>query len=146
MYSGAVTVAQCALAFGLLASSPAIAQIWQPLCDEGVTCTFEGTRPLRFGDGERYSYGVATATIVCSAEVFGDPAPGQPKKCEAYYTAFETEYYNSLEQTQARVRELEEQNAALQAELDETAADLQELQRAIRREQRRGIRVLRERR
>lgn len=146
MYSDAKIMAQCALAVGVLASPPALAQTWQPLCNEGVTCTFEGTRPLRFGTGDRHYYGVATATVSCSAAVFGDPAPGEPKSCEAYYTAFESSYYKSLEQSQARVQELEDQNAALQAELEEAATDFQELQRAVRRDQRRGIRVLREQR
>ncbi|MGG1634445.1 cadherin-like beta sandwich domain-containing protein [Paenibacillus sp. NRS-1760] len=59
---------------------------WTYCADERTTCGFEGTKEVRYwGNDGSYSFNtkIATNSIACSNDVFGDPAAGTPKKC--YY-------------------------------------------------------------
>lgn len=130
---------------GLTVASPVVAQVWERVCSEGEVCKVLGTRPLRFGTSNKYTYGVATGAVTCTADIFGDPAPGTPKRCEAYYTAQEKAVLTAIKEKDDRIQELEQEVESTRAELDavnEEAEQLyRELRRDRRREQRRGVRV-----
>jgi hypothetical protein len=55
---------------------------WTLCADETGTCTFTGTRPVRYGSGGTYSYGTFTGSVACTNGVFSDPTPGVAKTCE----------------------------------------------------------------
>ena len=69
-YSSATTVAPTASASS-----------WIPCAGEGSTCTFSGTRDVRYGAGTSFVTKTFTGSVVCSNTVFGDPAKGQLKTC-----------------------------------------------------------------
>ena len=48
---------------------------------EWGTCSFSGTREVRYGYGATYASKVMTGPVKCSNGVFGDPAPGRAKTC-----------------------------------------------------------------
>lgn len=48
---------------------------------EGATCTFTGTRQVRYGANGIYAYKTATGSIACNNETFGDPVVGVLKSC-----------------------------------------------------------------
>lgn len=48
---------------------------------EGATCSFTGTRQVRYGANGSYTYKTATGSISCTNGVFGDPIPGIVKSC-----------------------------------------------------------------
>lgn len=47
----------------------------------GQVCSFSGTKNVRYGAEGKYSYRTLTNSTPCTNAVFGDPAPGIPKKC-----------------------------------------------------------------
>ena len=117
---------------------PAAAQEWQPLCNEAQVCPLSGTRMIRYGSGERFNYGVATRSVYCNNETFGDPAVDAPKHCEIYVTSEDKAGQTAFVQREERIRALEGENQALQAELDDANAEIEQLQHILRRDQRRG--------
>ncbi len=54
---------------------------WTECAREGGSCSFSGTRRVRYGLDGRYVYRSVTGPIDCSNEVFGDPYPGADKLC-----------------------------------------------------------------
>ena len=55
---------------------------WSFCSNEGQTCTFNGTRLVRYGANGNYLYKSATNSIACNDSTFGgDPAPGVAKMC-----------------------------------------------------------------
>lgn len=54
---------------------------WTACAWEGSTCSFSGTRTVRYGTTSANVSRTATSAIACSNAVFGDPAPGQRKQC-----------------------------------------------------------------
>lgn len=62
---------------------PATAQPrWMVCAEEGQVCRFDGEAMVRFGTPGRYAFAPGQNRILCDTEQFGDPAPGQPKRCE----------------------------------------------------------------
>ncbi|MFD0672790.1 fibronectin type III domain-containing protein [Cohnella sp. GCM10027633] len=55
---------------------------WVNCAGENQTCTFSGTKEVRFGANGSFNYGYYTNSVVCSTNQFGDPAPGYYKTCE----------------------------------------------------------------
>ncbi|SFI31080.1 Chitodextrinase [Paenibacillus sp. UNC496MF] len=55
---------------------------WTPCAGENNTCSFTGTKQVRFGANGSYFYGTYTNSVMCSTNQFGDPAPGYYKTCE----------------------------------------------------------------
>jgi hypothetical protein len=70
-YSSATTVATPT------ASTPS----WIACAGEGGTCTFSGTREVRYGAGTSFVTKTFTGSVVCWNSAFGDPAKGQLKTC-----------------------------------------------------------------
>ena len=54
---------------------------WTPCASEGGTCSFDGTRQVRYGVNGAYSYRTATSSIACNNGIFSDPAYGVVKSC-----------------------------------------------------------------
>lgn len=54
---------------------------WSFCATEGNTCTFSGTREVRYGTATAYTSKVATGSISCNNLTFGDPAYGMFKSC-----------------------------------------------------------------
>lgn len=54
---------------------------WTACATEGATCSFTGTREVRYGYDGNYVTRTATASVSCSNAVFGDPRPGYAKSC-----------------------------------------------------------------
>lgn len=55
---------------------------WTKCADEWQTCSFSGTRRVRYGLNGTYAIRTATGSIACTNAVFGDPMPGADKVCE----------------------------------------------------------------
>ena len=65
-----------------VAQPPAPAPSWTHCANEYGTCSFSGTRQVRYGLDGQYAYRTATGSIACNNDVFGDPLPGADKVCE----------------------------------------------------------------
>lgn len=61
---------------------PAAPEQWSFCSDENGTCSFSGTRRVRYGKRGKYSYGIFTGSVSCSNGMFGDPIAGVPKSCQ----------------------------------------------------------------
>ena len=55
---------------------------WTNCANEWASCTIPGTRQVRYGANNKYVYKTFSTAVQCRNEVFGDPAPGVPKKCD----------------------------------------------------------------
>lgn len=64
-----------------LAAATAGADGWTGCASEGGNCVFTGTRQVRYGASDLYSYRTATGSVVCNNGTFGDPAYGVIKSC-----------------------------------------------------------------
>jgi hypothetical protein len=60
---------------------------WIPCGPEGSTCELPGRVIVRYGADGKYFTKVAEGSIVCSNDVFGDPAPGVVKSCSYRFIA-----------------------------------------------------------
>jgi serine protease len=56
-------------------------ETWTTCASEGGTCTFSGTRQVRYGSGTTFATKTFTGSAYCSNSVFGDPTPGVVKSC-----------------------------------------------------------------
>jgi beta-glucanase (GH16 family) len=63
-------------------STVAPASAWTQCAAEYGTCTFTGTKEVRYGAGDKWATRTATGSIACNNSVFGDPAFGTSKVCE----------------------------------------------------------------
>jgi spore coat protein U-like protein len=54
---------------------------WTACATEGATCSFSGTREVRFGANGVYTSKMITASTPCTTAVFGDPIRGVVKTC-----------------------------------------------------------------
>jgi hypothetical protein len=54
---------------------------WTACASEGGTCTFSGTRQVRYGSGTTFATKTFTGSAACTNAVFGDPTPGVAKSC-----------------------------------------------------------------
>lgn len=63
------------------APAPTSADGWTGCASEGGNCTFSGTRQVRYGARDIYSYRTATGSIACNNGTFGDPLFGVTKSC-----------------------------------------------------------------
>jgi hypothetical protein len=64
-------------------TSPVVtAPTWTGCSAEWGTCSFTGTRQVRYGANGIYAYKAATGAISCTNDVFGDPVVGTVKACD----------------------------------------------------------------
>ena len=68
------------------ASAPApapapVTETWTACASEGATCTFTGTREVRYGTSTQFVSKVIAGATACTNTVFGDPAYGIVKAC-----------------------------------------------------------------
>jgi hypothetical protein len=54
---------------------------WTACGNEGATCSFSGTREVRYGANGTYTSKVITGSTPCTSAVFGDPIKGVAKTC-----------------------------------------------------------------
>jgi hypothetical protein len=59
----------------------AAAVTWTACGNEGATCSFSGTREVRFGANGLYTSKVIAGSTPCTSAVFGDPVHGVAKTC-----------------------------------------------------------------
>jgi beta-glucanase (GH16 family) len=79
---GTKTAAAAAITGIATAQAASDSKAWHTCVPEGSTCTFSGTRLIRYGADGSYTYLSATNGIACTNEAFGtDPAPGKAKSC-----------------------------------------------------------------
>ena len=64
-----------------LTAATAGADGWTGCASEDGNCSVPGTRQVRYGANDLYSYRTATGAIVCNNATFGDPAYGVVKNC-----------------------------------------------------------------
>jgi fibronectin type 3 domain-containing protein len=62
--------------------SGTITSQWTFCASEDGTCTFQGTRRVRYGAPGQYSILTKTSPVPCNNATFGDPAVGADKTCE----------------------------------------------------------------
>ena len=55
---------------------------WTFCANEAQTCTFSGTKLVRYGANGTYVQQTATSSISCNNATFGDPAVGVVKHCD----------------------------------------------------------------
>lgn len=60
---------------------------WTVCASEGGTCTFSGTRQVRYGTPGYYNTKVFTGSVQCTNAVFGDPKKATAKNCSYAGTA-----------------------------------------------------------
>jgi probable HAF family extracellular repeat protein len=75
------TQAPAAKANRLLAAPVAESAPWTPCAVEDQTCTYSGTREVRYGANGVYAYKTLPGPVQCTNAVFGDPLPGIDKAC-----------------------------------------------------------------
>jgi hypothetical protein len=63
------------------APTTSTASTWTTCATEGGTCSFTGTREVRFGANGLYKTKTITASTPCTTAVFGDPIFGVVKSC-----------------------------------------------------------------
>jgi spore coat protein U-like protein len=63
---------------------------WTACATEGGTCSFSGTREVRFGANGAYTSKTVTGSTPCTTTVFGDPIQGVVKSCSYANTATTT--------------------------------------------------------
>jgi serine protease len=56
-------------------------ETWTFCASQNGTCTFSGTRDVRYGTTTTYVTKTFTGSVACTSAVFGDPAPGHAKSC-----------------------------------------------------------------
>jgi len=54
---------------------------WIYCASENSSCTFAGTRQIRYGAQGEYAFAEFTDSVNCSNSIFGDPIPGVYKSC-----------------------------------------------------------------
>ena len=54
---------------------------WAFCANENETCSFIGTKQVRYGSEQNYFYGIYQDTVLCSNNTFGDPTPKVAKTC-----------------------------------------------------------------
>ena len=62
--------------------TPVAVATWTTCAGEGGTCSFTGTRNVRYGANNSYSTLTVTGSVACNNAVFGDPLPGVVKTCQ----------------------------------------------------------------
>lgn len=62
-------------------STPPTNANWVICATEGMTCSFTGTKWVRYGANNQFNYGIYTDSVNCNNETFGDPTPGIAKQC-----------------------------------------------------------------
>ena len=55
---------------------------WTFCAVENATCTFTGTKEVRYGKNSTWVIGTYTDTVGCNNGVFGDPLVGTVKECD----------------------------------------------------------------
>jgi hypothetical protein len=63
-------------------TTPVAPVTWTACASEGATCSFSGTREVRYGAGAKFVSKVAKGSTACSNAVFGDPTPNTAKACQ----------------------------------------------------------------
>jgi len=63
------------------APAPTTTVTWTTCASEGGTCSFSGTRDVRYGTATSYVIKTFTSKVACTNTVFGDPARGYVKSC-----------------------------------------------------------------
>ena len=61
--------------------TPTTTVTWTTCASEGGTCSFSGTRDVRYGTATSYVIKTFTSKVACTNTVFGDPARGYVKSC-----------------------------------------------------------------
>jgi hypothetical protein len=67
-----------------IGQSPATSTSWTFCANEGGTCSFTGTKTVRYGANNSWATGTYTSSVGCNNNVFGDPIEGTQKAC--YYS------------------------------------------------------------
>ncbi|MFL5812717.1 MAG: hypothetical protein ACJ763_04000 [Bdellovibrionia bacterium] len=62
--------------------SSAPTNTWTMCATEGGTCSFSGTKTVRYGAGTKWYTKTATGSIACNNATFGDPIVGTAKECD----------------------------------------------------------------
>jgi hypothetical protein len=75
------TAKTCSYASTSVAPTAPTTVTWTLCASENGTCTFSGTREVRYGSGSYLFTRVATGSISCSNAVFGDPIKSTAKYC-----------------------------------------------------------------
>lgn len=78
-------ISTCSEKFKLVLASQIVAKpvtTWTVCANENQTCSFVGTRNVRYGANGFYTIKSMTSSVVCSNSVFGDPILGTAKTCE----------------------------------------------------------------
>ncbi len=55
---------------------------WVACANENSTCTFTGTKVVRYGAGTKWNQGLYLNSVVCNNATFGDPIVGTFKRCQ----------------------------------------------------------------
>ncbi|CAN5325297.1 hypothetical protein BH10PAT1_BH10PAT1_4320 [soil metagenome] len=67
---------------GTPAPNPSPTPSWTFCVNEGSTCSFSGTKQVRYGSGTTFFIKSAKTSIACNNATFGDPTKGVSKHCD----------------------------------------------------------------
>jgi hypothetical protein len=67
---------------GVAKSCQYSSELYTLCANEGQTCSFSGTRQVRFGANGQWVTRTATSSTACNVATFGDPLPNVVKRCE----------------------------------------------------------------
>jgi len=68
--------------FALVAAGSAQAAGWRECAQEGQVCRMDGRGVVRYGTDGQWSSRVMSGAVMCGNDLFGDPAPQSPKRCD----------------------------------------------------------------
>jgi hypothetical protein len=77
-----VTSTGASSATSTLTTTQSAASTWTYCAAENGTCSFSGTKQVRYGDGTIYYVGTFTGSVMCSNVTFGDPQKTVKKHCD----------------------------------------------------------------
>jgi hypothetical protein len=79
--AGTVSAVTAAVATTATSTATGSESNWAQCASENGSCTFSGTRQVRYGANGIYAYRSSTDGIACDNTTFGDPLYGVVKAC-----------------------------------------------------------------
>jgi len=83
-----LTFAAC-VAFSVPQAARAYEDGWRTCADEGQICRVNGRAVVRYGAEGRWTSRSVVNGVECNNDAFGDPAPGDPKRCQVRVSGYD---------------------------------------------------------
>ena len=77
------------VAFSVPQAARAYEDGWRTCADEGQICRVNGRAVVRYGAEGRWTSRSVVNGVACNNDAFGDPAPGDPKRCQVRVSGYD---------------------------------------------------------